>query len=1266
MINFIGMGYINMRTQIALNSMILLLVTLTGCGGGAGNSAPTATGVSITDGNAGSPEVGDDLTGSYTYDDQEDDVEATSTFRWLRDGTAITGETITTYTIVSADVGKDISFEVTPIAETGTTKGNPISSTDMAIGNAATAAALKASKTYAIYLNTTQDFELGSDSDQTHQYAISAQPSNGILTGQLSGHHLLLTYTPTHDYVGTETIGFTVTHDSGDQASGEITINVLNQIDGMRDTDGDGLSDLDESNFYGTSPVLADTDADGFTDFAEIVTYGFDANVNNFRFNPLIADVPQIDIELVSAPDIFLNYTESDGTSSSVSTSRSESSSSTVSSSKTNAQSTSFEHAHSAALTVGTSSGFEENSAKHVVDVSLTLGSSIAFGEETSNSWTEEQSQENATALEQGKAFEESNTINTSSGGIFVNVRIKNTGHISYRLNNLYLNASYFDLSHNNPSVPIGNLAFENQVAETFPAFTLAPGESSGIINYTTSDLTIATTRSLLEDSQGLTIRPAIFDLISQDDSSFIFNQTGIQAQDATVMIDFGGFNTDANLTKLIATNADPDNTGISIADALQNTLQLDISVDGTDGFIDSIESISNKEPNGYWVILHAAQSGNNEIITTIYTTPTDKSRVQSINSGVLNLVSNYDINNIRLHGGDVLHLVYMLDDDLDGLSNRDEFLHRTDINNPDTDGDGLTDYAEVTGWKVSYIEITGSSITEEVTSDPLTIDTDGDQITDYDEANINESDITLKRNPRSIDTDDDGIYDLTDDRDNSGIFLANIYDKIDIAKLENEIITNDVTVTYETYDITEQGAGSPGNGIDEYIVHIYRHIATDGVHPEPLSPPTDYIPNALVTVGSNLSCGSGCSWELVNKSTNIPLAGSHAFTDGTAITAGDDYKYIAYFRLNGRYYRSHLSSIASAATEIVTIHMVSGNLNNVKTLADNRTIPTITGRIYYSADYDEIYYQRGYRNCFYYGGDPFYSSSCGYGDIYKASTGEQLAANVYYDRCPVTQYTTQLSETCWTKQQSYSSAPIINRVTDEVVANDLPPYTHPLGDGDGRFTLNWRLRFNGEDVKTYDNPAALRDICGSVQWREKGHDLSKALNDLDTHYVNNYDIDANNTIDDCSGIDAFVDDGNSAGAVAGAAPLNSQSFNITLPAQEGCYDINLIAYEYDRYVGAYNDVYQPYAGKTKENTDRAELCRGTDADGGFWTLTPVKLHSEHDAGSVITPTTVAGSANRIQYQSRTMSWKDDPASGTRTTEEGDLRVRYEISVTLP
>jgi adhesin/invasin len=79
-------------------------------------SAPVAGNVSIS----GVDTVGNALTGVYTYSDADGDVEGASTFRWLRNDSAIAGATSLTYTLVVADEGASITFEVTPVAATGT------------------------------------------------------------------------------------------------------------------------------------------------------------------------------------------------------------------------------------------------------------------------------------------------------------------------------------------------------------------------------------------------------------------------------------------------------------------------------------------------------------------------------------------------------------------------------------------------------------------------------------------------------------------------------------------------------------------------------------------------------------------------------------------------------------------------------------------------------------------------------------------------------------------------------------------------------------------------------------------------------------------------------------------------------------------------------------------------------------------------------------------------------------------------------------------
>jgi hypothetical protein len=88
------------------------------------NSVPTASSVAIT----GTPEVGRLLTGSYTYGDGDGDAEGSSTYRWLRDGVEILGAAAPSYTLVAADQGALIVFEVTPVAATGASPGAAVAS----------------------------------------------------------------------------------------------------------------------------------------------------------------------------------------------------------------------------------------------------------------------------------------------------------------------------------------------------------------------------------------------------------------------------------------------------------------------------------------------------------------------------------------------------------------------------------------------------------------------------------------------------------------------------------------------------------------------------------------------------------------------------------------------------------------------------------------------------------------------------------------------------------------------------------------------------------------------------------------------------------------------------------------------------------------------------------------------------------------------------------------------------------------------------------
>lgn len=142
---------------------------------------------------------------------------------------------------------------------------------------------------------------------------------------------------------------------------------------------------------------------------------------------------------------------------------------------------------------------------------------------------------------------------------------------------------------------------------------------------------------------------------------------------------------------------------------------------------------------------------------------PTGKmslARITLVAIGAPGAVSPLNLQNAALNGGNGNPLTVVVaaanvqlsfdagtDADGDGLTNVQEAAARTDINNPDTDGDGLRDGFEVT-YKLDPLDNGSVDANNGGNGDP-----DGDTLTNLQEQ-------TAGTNPKQADTDNDGVRD--------------------------------------------------------------------------------------------------------------------------------------------------------------------------------------------------------------------------------------------------------------------------------------------------------------------------------------------------------------------------------------------------------------------------------------------------------------------------------------------------------------------------
>jgi hypothetical protein len=396
------------------------------------------------------------------------------------------------------------------------------------------------------------------------------------------------------------------------------------------DTDGDGLTDAEELNLYGTSPILADTDGDGRNDFEEAVTLAFDPDSDPYRFNPRVADVPQMAVAIVGPPVVTVQTTDSNGTVHTLEASRSDTVTTSVtdSRSQTNARSDSFSFTNTAtaerSLTLPLppprifpeDAGDGEAAAEPDDDEqtgSITLTDSVSTSVNpsttflTSVQFSEDQMRENAQTATYTESYAQSHDVTAIAGLLKLATVIRNDSHVAFRVTNVILAAAFIDQS--GAVVPIQNLVIDQGLVTSFQPFSLGPGEATGILTFTSIPLTLDTTDMLLGNARALQVRLATYEIDDANNKSLAFSAEEVDAKTATVVIDYGPVRPPDIFQ--VATDLDPSSPGVTAAKALREILRIPYVEDGA-GAVASVRAIG-ADAGAAWRVAHVHRDGSTD-----------------------------------------------------------------------------------------------------------------------------------------------------------------------------------------------------------------------------------------------------------------------------------------------------------------------------------------------------------------------------------------------------------------------------------------------------------------------------------------------------------------------------------------------------------------------------------------------------------------------------------------------------------------------------
>lgn len=497
------------------------------------------------------------------------------------------------------------------------------------------------------------------------------------------------------------------------------------EVDSDEDKDGDGLTDLSEIYKYDTNPNSADTDGDGWSDGEELAD-GMYSPTNPTKFNPRIADVPGLRVTLKKSPRINLNVTVSEGVTESKSVTEGKEVSKTNSMSYEQTRSADLMNSWELSTTQGWEIGKNSTGWEGKYTGSVTVGYNGSYTTSTGMTWSSTEEKSVAESYEKAVAEEKSMNREVNGATLCMQVELKNTSDIAFTIEALKLSASTYDIKDTSSLKILAELTREGDWSDV----TLKPNESVDA-NFCNDNVKVELIENMIYNTSSIVLGASSQKITFDGGSSdFTVAYTKVAAKTADITIDYGpGSAGNPSARYQVATNyrynvdhkgTDDMYSQTTLAELLRNA-HVDFKQD-------SIEGPSKKKLYGL-----AAIEGYEFNLADSAMWYVTIQRAANLKKGIntMDLYSfacaSYDMEKIFIGAGDAVHIFYSKDQDHDGVPLPTEHLFGTDDTKVDTDGDGISDYDEISGW-------TKGESTVKIYTSPVEADTDGDGMNDKED----------------------------------------------------------------------------------------------------------------------------------------------------------------------------------------------------------------------------------------------------------------------------------------------------------------------------------------------------------------------------------------------------------------------------------------------------------------------------------------------------------------------------------------------------